>query len=131
MKTIVFSIFTLITIFTSLFYYIHKINSESHPDEIGKTPLLTLKTAGKFGWVRYKGPIVRVSLYDEFIVISGREIIKINYKNLGFQKTDYNLFDNALLLLEDSKMHPSEVYLVTPDSKEFFEILKEKGVQIQ
>jgi hypothetical protein len=37
--------------------------------EKNKTPLHTQTSGGRIGWVRYRGPFVRLSIYDEFIVI--------------------------------------------------------------
>jgi hypothetical protein len=37
--------------------------------EQNKTPLHTQTSGGRIGWVRYRGPFVRLSIYDEFVVI--------------------------------------------------------------
>ncbi|MCB1160544.1 MAG: hypothetical protein KDK45_23795, partial [Leptospiraceae bacterium] len=84
----------------------------------------------KFGFIRYKGPIIRINLYDDFIVISGRSVVKIDYKDLSFKRSSYYFFNKALLVMEKSKEHPAEIYLIPPDNKEFYEILLKKGVKI-
>ena len=37
--------------------------------EMNKTPLHSQTSGGRIGWVRYRGPFVRLSIYNEFLVI--------------------------------------------------------------
>lgn len=37
--------------------------------EEGKTPLYTTLGGGRIGWLNYKGPFIRLKIYDEFVVI--------------------------------------------------------------
>ena len=37
--------------------------------EKDKTPLHTETAGGRIGWMRYRGPFIRLNIYDEFIVI--------------------------------------------------------------
>ena len=37
--------------------------------EKGKTPLYSSLAGGRIGWINYKGPFVRLRIYDEFVVI--------------------------------------------------------------
>lgn len=128
-RYIAFTIFTIGLVFSVLFYTIGEID-KPHQDEVGKISILSFKTGGQFGWIRYKGPMIRVSLYEDFLIISGREKIKIQYTNLSFKKNSFFLFSSSLQVLENSKEHPEDVYLLTPDNPEFFAILQRKGVKI-
>jgi len=50
--------------------------------EKGLTPFFTTTCGGQFGGFAFSPPFVRLSLYDEFLVISYGEKILIRYKNI-------------------------------------------------
>ncbi|MEZ4869592.1 MAG: hypothetical protein R3C14_50170 [Caldilineaceae bacterium] len=50
--------------------------------EQGKTPIFTQTSGGRVGWLNYRGPFIRLSLYEEFLVIRCWQSIVLRYDEI-------------------------------------------------
>ncbi len=54
----------------AIFGWLFKRKDRLHAAEAGKRPAFTESCAGVISWVTFKGPFIRVAVYDSFIVVS-------------------------------------------------------------
>ncbi len=72
MSTDYFALFPILILLTvgSVFLWMFRRKDRLHVSEAGKKPLFTESCAGVIGWLTYKGPFIRLAVYDDFVVVS-------------------------------------------------------------
>src|SRR5688572_19269885 len=50
--------------------------------EEGKTPLYQANVGGSIGWTGYRGPLISVRVYEEFMVIGGWQRVVLRYEQI-------------------------------------------------
>lgn len=50
--------------------------------ERGQQPLFTQTSGGQVGWIRYRGPFIRLSLYEDFLVIRCWQTVVLRYDEI-------------------------------------------------
>lgn len=50
--------------------------------ERGKTPIFQQTSGGHVGWISYRGPFIRLSLYEEFLVIRCWQAVVLRYAEI-------------------------------------------------
>lgn len=112
-----------------LMTYIYFQADRKHPSETGKTPRISFRCAGIIGWVSYKGPFIRVSLYEDFIIISYRKIILLKFSEMSIKKEKF-LFNKVLRIEHGNPEYPEKIQLFVPDYAAFLDFLRSRSVKI-
>ncbi len=53
-----------------------------HPDEEGLEPIWEGRSGGRIGWLNYKGPFIRLAVYEDFIVVGAFSLYRIDREDL-------------------------------------------------
>ncbi|HMZ61273.1 MAG TPA: hypothetical protein PL048_21045 [Leptospiraceae bacterium] len=109
--------------------YIYFQADRKHPSETGKTPRLSFRCAGIIGWISYKGPFIRVSLYEDFIIISYRKIIMLKFSEISVKKEKF-LFNKTLRIEHGNSEYPDKIKLFVSNYAVFLDFLRTKSVKI-
>lgn len=109
--------------------YIYFQADRQHPAEAGKTPRMTFRCAGVIGWISYKGPFIRIALYDDFIIISYRKIILLKFSEISIKKEKF-LFNKTLCIEHGNREYPDKIKLFVSDYAVFLDYLRSKSVKI-
>jgi len=96
--------------------------------EQGKTALLTVRCAGTIGLTRYRGPFIRLSLYQEFLVIRSLKSIVLYYYEISHVKDSQSLLDKSLHIYHTNQEHPKTIRLLPMknNKQQVLEVLKTK-----
>ncbi len=72
MATDYFILFPILVILTvgSIFFWLFQRKDRLHASEAGKRPAFTENCAGVIGWMTFKGPFIRLAVYDTFLIVS-------------------------------------------------------------
>ncbi len=84
MTDLLFFILTLILLVFIWGFFILKI-FQAHQlldIEAGKKLIYSATSGGTIGRTRYRGPLINLRIYDEFIVIASFKVIVLNYKDI-------------------------------------------------
>jgi hypothetical protein len=55
---------------TGMMVWIYLRKDRKHPAEAGNIPVFSEACGGIIGWITYRGPFIRVSVYEDFLVVS-------------------------------------------------------------
>lgn len=104
-------------------------SDKKHLEEENKTPELSFKTGGVIGWTNYKGPFIRVTVYQEFLIIAYLKIILLKYDEFTIQEESF-LFRKSIYFQHKKSEYPNPIRLYISDKKKFLDLMSLKGVHI-
>ncbi|MDX1961321.1 MAG: hypothetical protein SFU98_22320 [Leptospiraceae bacterium] len=96
------------------------------PLEEGKSELFSEKYGGVVGLIKYSGPYIRVTLYDEFMVIKCNDDIVLKYSEITDFKESAFLFTPSVVIEHNNKSASGKIELFLKDIPKFLSILKTK-----
>ncbi|MEM7112287.1 MAG: hypothetical protein AAF614_07635 [Chloroflexota bacterium] len=130
MDDLIFIIAPLIVLVSvGVVFYLFFGTRKTLPIEEGETPIFSAAMGGKIGWVRYRGPILRVRLYGSFLVIArlGNPIV------LHFDEIEeievakwLGLIDNGVQIHHHNHDAPQTIVLSSLQSDKLHKLLKER-----
>jgi hypothetical protein len=122
-----FLISFLILIF-SILYFIFLRANKLHPLEYGKTPVYSVRCSGILKGIHYKGNLIRVSVYEDFLVIGYiHQILIFRFHEVSLKKEDYQFIYNSILIQHNHPNYPKDIRLfLMTSSSHFLELLKDK-----
>jgi hypothetical protein len=92
------------------FVYLYISASKKHESETGISPIYEFRTGGVIGWIKFSGPFIRVSLYNEFIIISTTKKIKLRYNEFSYKKGNFS-FTSTISLVHTNPLFPKRIEL--------------------
>ncbi len=103
----------LFIIIASILGSIYYRSTKKASIEIGKKPLYTERCAGKVGKLYYKGPFIRVAIYDTFMVVSYLKQLVIHFDNIITVTEKKILLTKRLFITYRDKTETKTMYLVS------------------
>ncbi len=92
---------------------------KKHPLEIGKESLFTASVSGVIGWVRYRGPLIRVVVYPDFIIVStGRQFVFPFAENVELEPCSF-LFQKGFRIRHQNPDYPKRIEIWLKDREGF------------
>lgn len=90
-----------------------------HPLEEGKQPRFTASVSGIIGWVRFRGPLIRVVVYDDFLLVSsGKHMIFPFAEEVELQPCSF-LFSKGFRIRHQNTQYPKRVEIWLKDREGF------------
>jgi len=95
-------------------------------------PLFNIQCGGSFGWTNMCSPLVRLTLYDEFLVISyGNIKHTLNYEHITSVTKVPHLFSQSLKYKHNDEHLPKKITIWSKSTNEVQEILKSHNVNVK
>ena len=60
----------ILPVVIGIFVWLFIRKGKRHPRETGRSARFETSCAGIIGWVTYRGPFIRLSVYDDFLVVA-------------------------------------------------------------
>lgn len=124
----IFIIFPFLILFVSFgtLGYIYFKNGKKLFEEEGKTPLYTERVALHIDLMKVSGPLGRISVYEDLVVLRGFTDAIIQKKDIKELKNNTNTFSRAIeIYYFDSKMlKDKKVRIWTMNNLVLFEMLE-------
>ena len=106
----------IITVFSFFGYIFYKSNKKASI-ELGKQPLYTERVAGKIDTLYYKGPFIRLALYDTFLVLGYTKTLVIYYHEITSIGAKKRLFGELLTVTFLQNGKSKEIHLASMNMK--------------
>ena len=94
--------------------------------ERGLTPIHTETCGGKFNYVNFSWPFVRLALYNDFMVISYWQQLLLNYHEI--EKVEYKqpLGQKYLQIFHKKTDTPKKILIITKNAEQIANIINSK-----
>jgi hypothetical protein len=124
---IMFYVPILMTVVFSILGRIFYLSFQKVPEEEGKKPLYEERIGGTCGLIRYKGPFIRLAIYEQFLLIRYSKAIVLNYDQIQSIQIKKSFFVSGLEIIADSS--PSKFFLWPRNPHAILKIVEEKRNQ--
>lgn len=125
---IIFALFPFIILPTvfGIFIYMFIKKGRLLDIEKGQNALFSETCSGVIGWLSFRGPFIRLSLYEDFLVIAYYKSIVLNYDQLkGVSEKRWGLV--KYIHIEHVRPDcPRKIMLYSTNRKKVIELLKSK-----
>jgi len=101
------------------------ISYKRHPREKGANHIYTSRCGGEFGLIKLSVPFIRLSLYDDFLVISHWTRTVLEYKHIRSLEK-YGLFGDGILIMTTNIEKYGQPIIWSYNHKKLLEFLKKK-----
>jgi hypothetical protein len=106
-----------------------KASNKTHPLESGKVPIYSEKGGGRFDDINWTMPFVRISIYDEFLLISYSEEIVFRYNEITKIEIKNHFISDGIHIYHNKKGIPSKIILWPANPAKVLELLQNKLVE--
>jgi hypothetical protein len=104
---------------TALIIWMAIRKEKRHPLEMGQESRYTASVSGVIGWVRYRGPLIRVVVYDDFLIVStGKQFIFSYADNIELEPCSF-LFQKGFRIRHQNPDYPKRVEIWLKDRAGF------------
>lgn len=109
---------------TGAMVWIYLRKDRKHLAEAGKTPVFSESCAGIIGWITYRGPFIRVAVYDDFLVVSCDKPYALKFSEITQLEPCTFLYKKGFRIRHENPTYPKRLEVWIRDHDAFAAAVK-------